>query len=140
MTSSTNIFRCSACKVTYSVSSKDPDIHLLQKDVRCPNHPCNGIVVEIAKTNARVKAVKVKAVELYQAHQMGFSSERKCGPAELTKMLTGTKVISVDVDKTSDPDKSILRSITLEGGRTLHLAPSTIGVVVLKVTENRNVR
>lgn len=134
------IFQCSKCKVTYSVSSKDSDLHLLRGEVCCPNHPCKGKIVEIAKTNAKVRAVKVRAVELYQAHQMGFASERKCGPKELAKILTGAKVLSVDIDKSQDPNKSIIRSLTLEGGKTIHLAPSTLGVVVLKVTERRDVR
>lgn len=140
MMSSLRIYQCSECKISYSVSSKDIDIHLLSKDVACPLHPCEGKIRFLAKTNARIKTVRIKAIELYQAPRMGFLHERKCGPSEVNKLLKNAVITNVDIDKTKDPTKSILRSITLKGGKTIHLAPSTQGVVVLKITGDRNVR
>ena len=141
MSANVHYFRCSVCSVTYSVSVRDPDILLVMGKVTpCPNHPCTGKVTHLASGNTKMQAVKVKAIELYQAHQMGFKAERKCGPADLAKLLTGATVLRADIDKSADPNKSIIRSITLKGGKTIHLAPSTYGVVVIKVTEGRDVR
>jgi hypothetical protein len=134
------IFHCPVCKVTYSVSEKDPDLRLLKTAVPCPNNHCKGRIKEFASTNANIKAVKVKAIELYQANQMGFKKERKCGPKDLSKVLAGATIKSIEVDSSNTPDRALLRSITLENGKTLHLGPSTLGVVVTKITENRDVR
>lgn len=134
------IFSCSKCRTFYSVSATDPDLRLLEREVSCPNFPCKGKIVPFVQTNAKMKAVKVKAVELFQSHQMGLGEERKCGPKTLRKLLTGATIKDLDIDKGTGPDRSIIRSITLVGGKTIHLGPSTHGVVVLKVTENRDGR
>jgi len=133
-----NIYCCLTCRVLYAVPSDDPDLRLLEKPALCPNYPCRGELSPLAETNADIRAVKVTALELFQAHQLGLVSERRCGPEDLQKNLVGWKIISIDMAQASDPNKSILRSITLENGKTVHLGPSTFGAVALKVTENND--
>lgn len=140
MSASVHLFRCGSCKVTYSVLSKDPHRHLLKNGVPCPNYPCEGTVKALAKTNARMKAVSVRALELYQAHILGLQHERFCSPERLIKFMTGAKIEKVDVEVHPDRNKAILHSITLEGGKTVHLGPSTHGALALKLTENKSVR
>jgi hypothetical protein len=140
--SSLELFRCGACGILFSVSAKDPDLFLLSlgTPLLCPNHPCKGTIGPFAKTNAKVKAIKVTASELYQAREFGLKEERSCGPKDITKLLEGATIASVEVEEGKFPHRALVRSITLKNGKTLHLGPSTLGVVATKVTEKKNVR
>lgn len=135
-----SIYCCLTCRVLYAVPSDDPDLRLLERPVPCPNYPCRGELSPFAETNADIRAVKVTALELFQAHQLGLASERRCGPEDLQKLLIGATIVGIDVAQATDPNKSIFRSITLQNGKVVHFGPSTFGAVALKVTENNDGR
>lgn len=149
MSTETVIYSCNKCQVSFAVSATDPDIRLLPKpwtkadgkkrtSLNCPNTPCPGKVRSYAKTNARmlVMATRVGALELYQACLgLGLEDERQCSPHTIKKLLTGSRIYSVALETMTDPNKALIRSITLEGGKTIHIGPSTHGAVVFKVTE-----
>lgn len=149
MSTETITYSCNKCQTSFVVSAADPNIRLLPKpwtksdgkkrtSLSCPNTPCSGKVRNYAKTNARmlVMAVRVSAIELYQACLgLGLEGERQCSPNTIKKLLTGSRIFSVTLETMTDPDKALIRSITLEGGKTFHIGPSTQGAVVYKVTE-----
>lgn len=137
MSATRHIYRCPVCSVAYSMSSKDPDLRLLAKGIKCPSHPCTGKLSPFAKTNAKIKAVKVTAAELYQAQHVGFKSERY-NKADLLKLLKGAVIEGVDITD-SGSGRPLINYITLENGKTVHLGPSILGVVATRVTEKNDV-
>lgn len=138
-TNSTDWYRCAKCEKSYFVKADDQNKHLLKRSMRCPNYiRCKGKIVQKSWKNAgEVRNYHwVTAIELYQAAAgLGLMSERDCSPATLKKTLVGRRALTVDIQKTGDPNKSILTSITLDNGKVIHLASSTNGAIVYKITE-----
>lgn len=140
----TDWYRCSKCEKSYFVKSSDPEKHLLKKSMRCPNYVrCKGKITTRSWKNAGEirNYYWVTALELYQATAgLGLLSERKCSPLALKKILLGRKIVGLDITEAGDPDKSILTSITIDNGKVIHVASSTKGAIVYKVTEADGVR
>jgi DNA-directed RNA polymerase subunit RPC12/RpoP len=140
----TDWYRCAKCEKSYFVKSADADKHLLKRSMRCPNYVrCKGKIVQRSWKNAgEVRNYYwVTALELYQAAAgLGLLSERNCSPLALKKILVGHKALAIEVSEAGDPNKSILTSITLDNGKVIHLAASTKGAIVYKVTEANGVR
>jgi hypothetical protein len=138
MSSTNHIFRCDTCKVAYAVSARDKVLPLLvaqAEGVKCPNYPCRGKVTRFAKTNARIKAVKVTAAELYQAHHLGFKSERRTAK-DLSELLQGAVIVGVDLATTQD--KTVIYTLALKNGKVVHFGPSTQGAIITRVTEKNH--
>lgn len=140
----TDWYRCPKCTNSFLVKSDDPDRHLLTKSrsMRCPNYlECQGHLILRAFTkNTRTidKARWVTALELYQAAAgIGLPGERKCSVKDVTKLLVGARITAIHVENAPDPKKSILMSMTLDGGQTLHVTSSTKGAIIYKVTNGR---
>ncbi len=133
------IYTCRKCFAAYSVPAIDPNLHLLKGKLRCPNSAvCKSTLRAAASTNIKpiFTTSQLTAVELYQATMgTGMPAERKCSPKDLRKIMTGATITGVEIDLGSPKDRSFLHSITLDNGKTLHLAPSTKGVAVFKVTQ-----
>jgi hypothetical protein len=117
----------------------DPDRHLLKKIMRCPSAPtCDGKQHMFSETNIPTEfhVEQISALQFYQAVMgIGLPKERKCGPSEVRKILVGSRVLDVHLDVAPDDKRSIIYSITLENGNVLHLAASTRGATVFRVTE-----
>lgn len=145
---STVWYFCTKCQSSFLVDMDDSARHLLKKSMRCPNFiTCKGRVNERGFTTKNMptgeikNARKVSATELYQATMgIGLANERKCSPRDIRQLLTGARISQVQVEKASDPQKSILLSITLDNGKAVHLSSSTHGAIVYKVTEARHAR
>lgn len=119
------------CRIKYSVLASDPDLHLLPSRIKCWS-PL-GCRYYLARNDVAQPGPVTRALDLYKAMSgLGSSQERKCGPEELKK-LVGKKVTAFAIEPASDKDRSFISSFTLEGGITVHLAPSTRGVTVYKV-------
>ncbi|ERR1043165_3669530 len=143
-TRDTDWYRCSKCEKSYFVKkSKEDNMHLLKKSMRCPNYVrCKGKITQRSwKNSGEVRNYHwVTAIELYQASAgLGLLSERNCSPSMLKKILLGHRTVSVDVSASGDPNKSIVTSLTLDNGKVIHLASSTKGAIVYKITEAGNV-
>jgi hypothetical protein len=124
---------CTRCPNTYIISSKDQYLYLMKKTMPCIRYGCTGELKQGRKT----KGSSVHALALYQAALgVGLDDERKCPPSKIKKLLIGKKITHISLSSSPDKDRSILESITLEGDMTIHLAPSTKGVTVFKVTKN----
>ncbi len=141
-------FRCSTCKASYAVSANDKKLDLLTVGMSCPGK--NGL-----KKKSRAAAIAawgcpgqlrgarkwdpemiiLKAQELFQATSgMGLPDEKNCIPKNLRKLLIGKKI--EDLMMGPGPGKrAMVQSITVEGGVTIHLATSTKGVTIYKVTK-----
>lgn len=119
------------CGIKYSVRANDSYLHLLPNRIKCWSAlHCRYYLV---RDDEKPAGPVVQAMDLYKVLcGLGKESERKCGPAELRK-LCGKKVVAMALETTSDKNRSIINSFTLEGGITVHLAPSTKGVTVYKV-------
>lgn len=82
----------------------------------------------------------MSALELYQATLgAGLPSEKKCSPASMKKLLAGATILSASLDKAPSPDRSIVLSLKIRSGkvvREIHLASSTHGATIYKVTED----
>ena len=134
------IYTCKKCRSVYVVSEKDQHIELLKKIMRCPNaQRCAGKIRVYANSNIPVSgSLKVTAVHLYQASMgAGLPDERRCSPKEVRQMLLGATVTGAELEAAPDPHRSLLLSMTLSTGKTLHIASSTKGATIYKVTEER---
>ncbi len=136
----TCILKCTACNIVYSVPSNDPDINLLDKNIRCPLYPCTGAITKLAETTIPVKAIPVKAVELYQAYVLGFPDQHTYSLTDILNFINGKRISRVELDQGLIETRPIIRSITIEiddnRTKTIHLASSTAGVIILKITED----
>ena len=135
-------YYCSKCKNSFLVKGDDTELHLLTKQMRCPNfRTCEGKIRQrVPHSNLPMgivdKARSIKAVHLYQASLgIGLPEERKCSPKDLTNLLIGARIKAIDVEAAPDPKKSVVTSISLDNGKVIHLATSTAGAVIYKVTE-----
>lgn len=140
----TKWYKCPKCKRSFFVKEQDPQLHLLKKSMRCPNYiRCKGHIANKSWTKAgEIRNWKwASAIELYQASAgLGFESERDCSPDTIKEFITGARIVASEVIETGDPKKSVLLSLTLDNGKTIHLASSTTGAVIYKITMSNNDR
>lgn len=141
----TDWYRCTKCKKSYLVDINAPGHRgdLLKKSMRCPDSKtCSGNIRLRAWNDSSELELKkwglmwVTAIDLFQAVAgLGLAAERKCSPNELKKLMTGSRIMSLELAKSHDPQKSILTSLQLDNGKVIHFASSTMGAIVYKVTE-----
>jgi hypothetical protein len=137
-----DLWYCTKCKCSFVVPVEDKNNHLLKKGMRCPNAiECKGKISP--KDWGKVafgrleNFQRVSAVELFQASAgVGLPKERNCRPDDIRKLLMGARIVNVHLSPATDPKKSLLFSLTVESGKTIHVATSTSGPIVYKVTEN----
>ncbi len=138
------LFTCRKCSRAYAVPALDANLRLLKSRMRCPNWmTCKGSIYRGAETNVKPSfhVVMLSAIELYQASMgTGLPEERKCGPKDLKKIMVGSKITEVQLGDAPAANRSLIHSITLDNGKVLHLAPSTKGASVFKITEVRHGR
>ncbi len=142
---STTWYRCTRCKASFLVQDSDSDKHLLKKVMRCPNYStCKWQIRQkhFTTNDSTIHNARwISAVELFQASAgVGLPEERKCSVADVKKLLVGSRVVSVNLSEAPDPKKSVLYSMTLDNGKTVHLTTSVRGPMVFKVTEASNGR
>lgn len=128
------VFRTWACRCgnTFSVLEVDPNKHLLEDRIKCPTIRCRFY---LTRNDGLSPGTVVQALVLYQSFcGLGDEDQRHCSPADVRKMVLGKKVVAVSIEPASDKRRSLISSLTLEDGKTLHLAPSTKGVTIYKVT------
>lgn len=137
---------CSKCKHSYFVKDQDPNKHLVKPTMRCPNYRvCKGTVRRKNKwpESGVIKGQThhISALDLYQAAAgVGLPEERKCSPKDMKKMLTGARIVNVQLENAPDPDKSVLVSMALDNGKVVFITTSTKGALIYKVTEVGHVR
>lgn len=124
---------CKKCSGAWAVLKHDPDVGLLKSRMRCPNYDrCKGHLREVSKAE---NAARMPALSLWQSIMgMGTPEQRKCSPKELEKVLSGAKVKAVVLECHANPGRSIIHTLSLDNGKTIHFAGSPSGAVVYKVT------
>lgn len=127
---------CTRCDRAFSVKKSDPDIALIPDVFKCwgvtmSGKTCRG-KLEAGPASA---SLQMRGLDLYKAIMgMGLNEERDASMATLNK-LVGKKVVAFGLKAAPVPERSMIDSLTLEGGVVLHLATSTKGVTVYKVTK-----
>jgi hypothetical protein len=137
---STEWYRCIKCKTSYFIRAGDPELHLLRKKMRCPQFAtCGGNIHHrnfTVNTHTVPNARWISALELFQAAAgIGLPEERNCSVTDVRRAMVGSRISEVHLEKAPDPKKSILMSFTLDNGKVIHLATSTKGAIIYKVTE-----
>jgi len=126
-------FRTWACQcgVRYSVEANDVGRGALPDRFRCWATRCRFYMVR----NDKLKPGQVvTAMALFQASTLGSEMQRKCSPSDIRKLALGKKVVAIAVEPSPAAGRSLISSITLEDGNTIHLTTSTKGVTIYKVT------
>lgn len=120
------------CGARCSVRLEDWDLKILADRIKCWAGSCRFYM----KKDNRVKPGQVMAAsDVYRCISgRGSEEQRQCGPSDLHKLMLGKKVVAISVEAAPEKTRSLISSITFEGGHTVHLAPSTKGVTAYKVT------
>jgi len=120
----------------YMMAEVDPDLSLFSPKVKvpCPVTWCPGYMTR--RKRGPKSAVYMKAKELFLLTMgRGALEERECNADVLSKLLVGSVISSVDLVDMGEKNRSIVNSLTLKGGRTVHFATSTQGATIYKVTK-----
>lgn len=121
------------CRIKLSVLANDPDLHLLPNRIKCWSR--SHCRYYLARNDKALAGSIVRAMDIYKTMvSLGSESERLCSPADIKKHLLGKKVTGVALEMASDKNRSFITTLTVEGGTTIYLAPSTKGVTIYKVT------
>lgn len=146
-------YGCDKCMTIVRVHG-DPDSiqrliveHSLWKDgMPCVRSDCDAMmggvtnpVAESALRQGWVNSLNLTAEEFFQA-LCGFGLPEEIGsdPEVVRALLLSAKVSDVSVHASSS-GKTVLDRVDLDNGTSLHLAPSSRGAVVFKVTRRRDV-
>lgn len=119
------------------------DVHLLEQiedgegKSECPRL-CGGSIS--VKESIDISSLKdpmtLSLLELYRAvNGYGLPDEIQTDPTVVEALLKSSPVSSVSTEMSGK--RVILNSITLENGSTIHLAPSSRGACVLKITKGK---
>jgi hypothetical protein len=138
------LYHCKKCNAGYRVSIADADLSLLKDSMNCPNKAeCKGRIKKVGETDqlAKFPTKILTARELYAATMgVGLPQERVCSPKNLRKLLVGKKIVDLALAPSSDPQRSFIYAITIEGGKVFHFAMSSQAATIYKMTEVQDVR
>lgn len=128
--------QCSKCGLAYSISIVGQNGKLLIGKLPCTTTGCKG---RLRRSTIIHGARFISAEDLYLAAGGGGLPEerRLASPKLLKRDFEGAKIKKLDVEQ-GPGTRSFIRSITLENGHVMHLAASTKGATVFKVTEAKN--
>jgi hypothetical protein len=131
-------FHCPDCKLHIVVNPMDKEVHLLKRYMRCPNaDTCKGKLRKMLKQSPPEAARKLTALELFQATEgFGFPGEKNCTPQDLRKVMVRATVVAVELEQVGGHNRSIITSLKLSTGHTLHFAGSALGSTIYKVTKD----
>lgn len=131
-------YRCETCQLSYAVDRSDADLHVLTVKMTCPTDECAG-TMELVVGQAPHRFSTISAKDLFAASRgRGLPKEKRCSPEALGPILLGKKIVGMEMEKVGD-DRSVIDSLTVEGGKTIHFATSTRGATIYKVTEGPDV-
>lgn len=130
-------YTCASCRKSWlAVGSKDEQALLeALATPACPKFGCEGQLRREKKNDADAEYVRAGA--FYEAlNSLGLPEERLCGPEDLGSLLVGKRIESIHLEPSPSPHRSIVHSITLEGGLTLHLSTSGHGATAYRMTRS----
>lgn len=135
---------CPKCATAIVVHVADKDISLLKTSMRCPSE-CGGRQTKSIKQHLKVgffakyDVKPMSALSFYQASLgCGSPEEKKCGPTAIRKEIIGEKIVSIHLQKSPDPNRSLIFSMSLGNGKTIHFATSTKGATIYRMTSNKS--
>ena len=106
----------------------------------CPMPTCDGKSEFMdAIEPAAFRMLNIVDLTLHEAyaafHGLGLPDERDCGPVAIRECLLSGRVKSVDVRLIRGSSRSVLYSITMEDGTTIHVGSSPFGAVVYRLAK-----
>jgi hypothetical protein len=125
--------QCSKCKLAYAINNADRASSLLVGFLPCTTSGCRG---RLKKTNCVVVSARlIDAGDLYVALGGGGLPEERslADPKHVKLLFEGRKILALELEHASGM-RSFIRSITLDNGVVMHLAASTQGATIFKVT------
>jgi hypothetical protein len=130
----TPVYYCTKCKGAWQISGLREYGHLLKPAMTCPHQPrCGGKAKRV--TRLIPKPRKVSAKVFYQATEgFGFPEERKCGPADVTKVLLGARIVGLGGEPIGD--RTVINSLELDSGETVYLGTSPGGPIVYRMVKH----
>lgn len=109
---------------------------LVPRSLKCIDPNCNGKVVEISKDEL-VNGPEYSVTTLSDEDYVRLLTQPKynANPQKVGKLLLGKKVVSVELSAVGEGNRSIVHSLTLEGGISLYFGISSQGACVYKIEE-----
>lgn len=143
---------CKACAAVYRIDTGSVDPVEAQSLVgmrsdwwpnRYPCVLCGGMAEMADSIDPAALAAMAKydltPQEAFAAFNgLGLPDEQDCGPAAVKEVLQSSGVKDVVVEQLRGSNRSILRRIVMEDGRTLHLASGAMGALVYRISKPRS--
>lgn len=132
---------CNTCGLAIQVNGSDQRIKdLLSREIWGSMFPCPrcGVGQAIRDTELPLELeaawVELTPDEYFRAlHGFGLPDEINCPPEVIQSLLLGNSVVGVGVEL-APKQRTVLNTLELSNGLTLHLGVSTNGPVVFKIT------
>ena len=125
-------FKCSKCSFGCDLLPDDPRLDLLALAMTCPTEGCAG---RLALTPEPTNNLMSAAALFGAVRGFGTPEEQECSAKKLVGAMRGARIADVVLEQsTTDQNRSWIRMIVLDNGRTLHLGASRQGALVYKVT------
>lgn len=130
-------FRCRKCLKSYAVNGLDKDLTLLDRKLPCTTTGCKGFLRKVGALDKVPPTIT--ALALFSAlGGAGLPQERAAAALKTIRTkFVGAKIKGISGD--SHAGRTIVRSISFDNGLTMHLATSTKGATIFKVTEDAHV-
>lgn len=125
-------FKCSTCAFGCDLLPDDPRLDLLGLAMSCPSEGCAGRLGLSPTPTGNL----MSAASLFGAVRgFGTPEEQECSAKKLVGVLRGARIADVVLEQSgTDQNRSWIRTIVLDNGRTLHLGASRQGALIYKVT------
>jgi len=126
-------FKCEVCSFSAFIAVVDPELGLLQGNIRCPSKDCSG---SLLATKTKIKEAKFYSARALWDLSVGLGKKEDSWipEARLKKILEGAVIKEIEVVELEGKNRCIINNITLSDNTVVHLASSTHGATVYKVT------
>lgn len=135
-------FSCSdpKCRAVYSMECTDRDatiLEILAVEGTCI-HCSNDLKIMFAPPKDGIQFERFQAQEYWkQLYGLGSVDERVLGCTKVRRLLTGEKVVGVELGE-SQTGRCVIHNLTVESGNTFHFATGFGEAIIYKVTEEKS--
>lgn len=129
---------CAECGtvITVPYPKSNSLLNSMPEPYSCINPDCGGEAVKV-DNNALIEADRHKITVLSDEDYVRLLTQPKynANPQKVGRLLLGKKMVSVDLSAAGEGNRTIVKSLTLEGGVTLHFGISSQGACVFQIEE-----
>jgi hypothetical protein len=146
---------CPTCKVLVRISGEIHDIRRVTDLAttgyhKCVTTGCGGSMNRISYKEAaayyanetkhsHVELLELSAQEFLKAVVgFGLPNEINADPEIVESLLKSNQIVSVEITKSKTPGRSVLNSLSLNNGLTIHVASGAEGPTVYKITRKND--